>query len=65
MIRDTLLMIFLIVKVFFFDFEDADRENIVTEEDKVIEEQDIKDYKSELNEKLSSDAEKAWPDTDF
>ena len=51
-------MTFLIVKVFFFGFEDADRRNIVTEKDKVIEEQDVKDYKSELKDELSSDVEK-------
>ena len=31
-------MIFLTVKIFPFDFEEADRRNIVTEKDKVIEE---------------------------
>ena len=52
-------MIFLIIKVFLFGFKDADRRDIVTEEDKVTEEQNIKDYKSKLKEKLNSDAEKA------
>ena len=52
-------MIFLIIKVFSFDFEDADRRNIVTEKDKVIEGQDIRDYESKLNEELSFNTEKA------
>ena len=35
-IRDTSLLILLTVKVFFFDFKNADRRDIVTEKDKVI-----------------------------
>ena len=50
-------MAFLIIKIFSFGFEDADRRDIVTEKDKVIEEQSVRDYKSELKEKLSSDTE--------
>ena len=53
------------IKVFLFGFEDADRRNIVTEKDKVTEEQDIRDHRSKLKEELSSDAEEAWPDIDF
>ena len=64
-VRDTSLMIFLIVKVFLFDFEDAGRMNIMTEKDEVTEEQGIKDHESKLEEKLSFNAEKAWPDTNF
>ena len=52
-------MTLLIIKVFLFDFEDADRRDIIIEKDKVIEEQDIKDHKSKLKEKLSFNAEKA------
>ena len=52
-------MIFLTVKVFLFNFKDADRRNIITEKDKVIEEQSIKDYRSKLKEKLSFNIEKA------
>ena len=52
-------MILLIVKIFPFDFEDAGRMNIVTEKDKVTEEQDIRDHESKLKEELNSDAEKA------
>ena len=52
-------MTFLIIKIFSFNFKNAGRRNIVTEEDKVTEEQDIKDYKSKLKEKLSFDIEKA------
>ena len=37
-VRDTSLMIFLIIKIFFFDFKDAGRRDIVTEKDKVTEE---------------------------
>ena len=37
-VRDTSLMTFLIIKVFFFDFENAGRRDIVTEKDKVTEE---------------------------
>ena len=37
-VRNTSLMIFLIIKVFFFGFKDADRRNIVTEKDEVTEE---------------------------
>ena len=58
-VRNTSLMIFLTIKVFLFGFKDADRKDIVTEEDKVTEEQDIRDYESKLKEELSSDAEKA------
>ena len=36
-VKDTPLMIFLTIKVFSFDFENAGRRNIVTEKDKVIE----------------------------
>ena len=36
-VRNTSLMILLIIKVFPFDFEDAGRMNIVTEEDEVTE----------------------------
>ena len=52
-------MIFLTVKVFLFGFKNAGRRNIVTEKDKVTKGQDIRDYKSKLEEELSSDAEKA------
>ena len=58
-------MILLIIKVFFFNFKNVDRRNIMTEEDKVIEEQNIKDYESKLDKKLNSDTEKAQPDIDF
>ena len=37
-VRDTSLMILLTVKIFLFDFKNADRRDIVTEKDKVIEE---------------------------
>ena len=37
-VRDTSLMIFLIIKVFSFDFKNTDRKNTVTEKDEVIEE---------------------------
>ena len=36
-VRNTSLMTLFIIKVFPFDFKNADRMNIVTEEDKVIE----------------------------
>ena len=52
-------MIFLIIKIFFFGFEDVGRRNIVTEKDEVTEEHSVRDHESELKEKLSSDAEKA------
>ena len=52
-------MIFLIVKIFLFGFENAGRRDIVIEKDEVIKEQDIRDYESKLEEKLSSDTEKA------
>ena len=52
-------MILLTVKIFLFDFKNAGRRNIVTEKDKVIEEQSVRDYKSKLKEKLSFNAEKA------
>ena len=58
-VRDTSLMILLIIKVFPFGFEDAGRRDIVTEKDKVIEGQDIKDYKSKLEEELSFNTEEA------
>ena len=58
-VRDTSLIIFLIIKVFPFDFKDTDRRNIIIEKDKITEEQDVKDYKSKLKEKLSFNAEKA------
>ena len=35
------------------------------EKDKVIEGQGVRDYRSKLKEKLSFNAEKAWPDIDF
>ena len=37
-VRDTSLITSLTVKVFFFDFEDAGRRDIVTEKDEVTEE---------------------------
>ena len=52
-------MTFLIIKVFFFSFKNAGRKNIVTEKDKVTEEQGIRDYKSKLEEELSFNAEEA------
>ena len=52
-------MILLIIKVFPFDFKNADKRDIVTEKDKVTEEQSIRDYRSKLKEELSSNAEKA------
>ena len=52
-------MTLLIIKVFPFGFKDAGRRDIVTEKDKVIEEQGTKDYKSKLKEELSSDTEEA------
>ena len=52
-------MILLTVKIFLFDFENADRRDIVTEKNEVTERQSIRDYKSKLEEKLSSDTEKA------
>ena len=52
-------MTFLIIKVFSFDFKDIDRRDIVTEKDKVIEEQDTKDYKRKLKEELSFNTEEA------
>ena len=58
-VRDTSLIILLTVKIFPFDFENAGRRNIVTEKNKVIEEQGIRDHKSKLNKKLSFNAEKA------
>ena len=58
-VRDTSLMTLLIIKVFSFGFKDAGRRNIVTEKDKVTEEQDIKDYESKLEKKLSSDTKEA------
>ena len=51
-------MILLIIKVFLFSFEDADKRNIVTEKDKITEEQSIRDYKSKLEDKLSFNTEK-------
>ena len=52
-------MIFLTVKIFFFDFKNAGRRDIVTEKDKMTEEQDVKEYESKLEEKLSFNIEKA------
>ena len=52
-------MTLLIIKVFFFDFKNAGRRDIVTEEDEVIEGQDIRDYESKLNEELSFDVKEA------
>ena len=37
-VKNTSLMTLLIIKVFLFDFKNAGRMNIVTEEDKVTEE---------------------------
>ena len=37
-VRDTSLMTLLTVKIFFFGFKNADRRDIVTEKDEVIEE---------------------------
>ena len=53
------MIILLIIKVFPFDFKNADRRDIVIEKDKLIEEQGTKDYKNKLKEKLSFDTEKA------
>ena len=58
-VRNTSLMISLTIKVFFFDFKNAGRRDIVTEKDKVTEEQNVRDYESKLKEELSSDIEKA------
>ena len=58
-------MTFLTVKVFSFDFKNAGRKNIVTEEDKVTEGQSIRDHKNKLEEELSFNAEEAWPNIDF
>ena len=52
-------MTFLIIKVFSFDFKNADKKDIMTEEDKVTEEQSIRDHKSKLEKELNSNAEKA------
>ena len=53
------MIILLIIKVFLFGFENADRMDIVTEEDEVTEGQGVKDHKSKLKEKLSFNAEEA------
>ena len=58
-------MTFLIIKVLSFGFEDTDRRDIVTEKDKVTEEQDVRDHESKLKEELSFNTEKAWPNIDF
>ena len=58
-VRDTSLTTLLTIKIFPFGFENAGRRDIVTEKDKVIEGQSIKDYESKLEEELSFDAEKA------
>ena len=58
-VRDTSLMILLTIKIFPFGFKNADRRDIVTEKDKVIEEQSTRDHKSKLNEELNFNAEKA------
>ena len=53
------MIILLTVKIFSFGFKNAGRRNIVTEKDKVIEEQGIRDHRSKLKEKLSFNAEEA------
>ena len=52
-------MTLLIIKIFSFGFKNADREDIETEKNKLIEGQDAKDCKSKLKEKFSSKTEKA------
>ena len=56
-VKNTSLMILLIIKVFLFDFKNADRENMMIEEDKITEGQDVRDCKNKLEEESSSDTE--------
>ena len=58
-VKNTSLIILLTIKIFPFDFKNTGRRDIVTEKDKVIEEQSARDHKSKLDEKLNFNIEKA------